>query len=155
MKSIFLPFLLLLSSYTLMSQESFVSLGGDIYGNIANVSYSIGQLNYISSKTNSHLIVEGVQQLESHTTTTGITKYDNLQIDAWPNPTSNWVHLSINGKLPQKLDYVLINVKGQYLHAKKMNSSSVDIDMTTFTSGIYILPQNRNRKAKTSAIPLK
>ncbi|MCO5233970.1 MAG: T9SS type A sorting domain-containing protein [Chitinophagales bacterium] len=138
MKNSLLLLLFSLLSVSALAQESFVSLGGDVFGNTASMSYSIGQLNYLSTKTGTHLIVEGVQQPELKKPT-GIVIYKNLYIDAWPNPTTNRLHLQINGELPQKIEYVMFDVKGQYQFSKRLTNSSVDIDVSSLLPGVYML----------------
>jgi len=63
-------------------------------------------------------------------------KTDELSQRIYPNPTSDNLHVSW-GKVIQEI--TILDITGKIMMQKSINSASVDLDITSFNSGIYII----------------
>jgi hypothetical protein len=78
------------------AQESINSSGGDATGIGGTVSYSIGQLAFISYTNASGIVSQGVQQAYE-IFTVGIKEAElNISLSVFPNPTSDNLILQVN-----------------------------------------------------------
>ena len=81
----------------LQAQNNSVTAGGDASGSGGSISYSIGQVDYIQATGSGGTANQGVQQpIEIYVL--GNDEFSNIELSAviFPNPTSNYVTLSIN-----------------------------------------------------------
>ena len=136
-----LTLVIYLFSLSAMAQEAITTTGGDASGSGGSVSYTAGQIAYITiSGTNGNTLAQGVQQPYEISVITGIKQSCiNLEISAYPNPTSEFLYLKIELKEFGFLRYQLFNVNGQLLETKKIVDDQTVIKMANLTSGIYFL----------------
>lgn len=74
----------------------------------------------------------------------------DISIDIYPNPTSSYINVSADGMK----EIVIYNVKGQKIISLNDISESVKIDVSDYTSGLYIIEarDNDNNVKKNSFI---
>lgn len=88
----------------------------------------------------------------SITTTCAALANEDFQTNAFeyfPNPVSNILHLSAFTTIK---DVIIINALGQYISNQSYDSKSIQIDMSDFTSGIYMIKVTSNNTSKTIKI---
>ncbi|MCX6272178.1 MAG: carboxypeptidase-like regulatory domain-containing protein [Bacteroidetes bacterium] len=66
-------------STSLLAQQGFVSTGGQATGAGGTVSFSIGQVDYLSAAGNNGTIIQGLQQPQSLRGISGYLTYDNAE----------------------------------------------------------------------------
>ena len=81
----------------LNAQEAFPVAGGDAVGSGGSVSYTIGQVFYNTQIGTNGSIVQGVQQPYEISVVSGVKEAEgiNLEITAYPNPTSDFLRLKV------------------------------------------------------------
>lgn len=145
-------FMIILSSMHGYSQQDIVAAGNDASGSNGNVSYSIGQVAYISETGVSGNINQGVQQpIEIFELTN--SEFDSTSFNAilYPNPASTEVILSINSlNLDSILEYHLTDINGKLIKSGRINTTETRIDVVGFPQACYFVNIfNSNKILKT------
>ncbi len=134
-------FLLSLVFTEVQAQETVNTSGGTASGSGGTVSYSVGQVFYTYAKGNSLTVTQGVQQTYGISEVTGIkgTKKINISVSAYPNPTTDYLILSIADFDMSDLSYQLYDVNGKVLQNKKIKGSQTSIIMSGLVPAIYFV----------------
>ncbi|MBU2915693.1 MULTISPECIES: T9SS type A sorting domain-containing protein [Reichenbachiella] len=132
--------LVALGSVTLKAQEAVSSSGGDGLSPDGAVSFTIGQMAYTNYSGQDGAVSAGVQQTYEITVVTGIER-EEIQLDlvAYPNPTTDFLHLKIDGGNSGELSYQLYNLQGQIVSKNQLNNDRAVIDMKDLPRSAYFL----------------
>ena len=137
------------------AQSGTNAAGGEATGNGGTVSFSIGQSNYHSVKASNGSVSEGVQQpfeisvLSTQENMEGI----QLLINAYPNPTTDHLTLSISNFEETNLSYQLFDMQGRLMINESITNSNTDISLANLVSSTYILKiYQKNSGLKTFKI---
>ena len=132
--------MLVLGLSGLQAQESVHTTGGEATGNGGSVSYSVGQVANQTHTGANGSVAEGVQQPYEISVVTGIeeAKGINLSVTAFPNPTTNYLILSINEFDSSNLSYQLYDMKGKLLLNEKITGKQTSIVMSNFVPAAYL-----------------
>jgi hypothetical protein len=145
----------LLLSVNARAQESFNASGGDASGSNGSVSYSVGQVFYITKTGTNGSIVDGVQQPYEISVITAIEGTDSiaLSIKVFPNPASEYIILSMGGYQMAGLSYQLKDAEGRSLGNGGISDPETTISITELARGIYFLQVlNTDREIKVFKI---
>jgi opacity protein-like surface antigen len=139
MKKTILLALLLITSVG-FAQQNVVASGGSFSGTGGSVSYSVGQIGY-SYKTGSNgKIIEGNQQpFEISVLGTDNFTEINLQFSVIPNPTVNFLTLSINNYNLDDLSFQLYDMAGRLIKNQRISEYQTQISMLDKEAGAYLL----------------
>ena len=118
------------------AQSSVVSAGGEATGD-GSVSFSVGQTAYMTATNENGSLSQGVQQAYVITKETGI-EITQIQLRAFPNPTSDVLNLQINGEF-RTVAYALYTNTSKLVAKGVVNGSETQIQMGTFKPGVYFL----------------
>jgi hypothetical protein len=145
MKKIVL-FLLISISYT-YAQQSVNASGGNGTGTGGSVSFTVGQIDYVSATGSNGSISQGVQQ-PFEIFTLGTNDYPTIQLQAivYPNPTTENVNLSITNFSLENLEYDLYDVSGKLISHQKITANETQISMEILSAGNYFIAVNENSK---------
>jgi len=132
--------LLLAGCFTgVWAQEAVLATGGNAAGSGGKVSYSVGQIAYTSQAGSNGSVSQGVQQ-SYEITNVGIENVNiNLEMSAFPNPTTDNLTLRINDFEISNLTFQVFDVNGKLLQEKKIAGNQTVIDFGKYSSGIYFL----------------
>lgn len=125
----------------LRAQEAIPAAGGNAAGSGGAVSYSVGQVVYTISTGTTGLVEQGVQQPYTITVATGLAEAGGitLQCSAYPNPTTDFVMLSIENFGTENWSYQLNDMNGKLLVNKPVEGSETRIDMRRLVIATYFL----------------
>lgn len=137
-KVIIICSLLLIGSAALVAQQNPVASGGDAIGTGGFCSYSIGQIDYITSVGSLGTITEGLQQPYEILILHGIEE-TNIKLSVYPNPTTDNVLLTVENANTQNMAYMLYDLLGKVIENKKLNGSQTSISMVTLANDIYFI----------------
>jgi hypothetical protein len=86
-------------------------------------------------------------------TNTGIAQVGSpsSSVLVYPNPASNFVHVSVNAT---KFSYGIYNITGQLIKSATVNDNHVTIDMSQQISGVYFMSIEQNGKIESRRIVL-
>lgn len=139
-------FLVLISSNA-KAQFGTLSGGGMAQSISGSVSYSIGQVFYLSMHDSSGIASQGNQQCyELFTLYSDEKNMQNLQLKVYPNPVSNILILQNNSPHRVNLKLLLYDGKGVLIKAQNTDLFSTDIVMSNLANAIYFLQVYSNNK---------
>lgn len=145
-----LIFLVTACAVKIMAQSSPLSAGNNASSASGSVSYSVGQVVYLTQSGNGNYLVEGVQQPYEISVSVGF-EYNNVLLQAivFPNPTSSHLLLQI-AQLSEETFYELINTSGQIIDSQVIESAVTKINTENIVSGVYYLRvKKQNQIIKT------
>ena len=132
--------LLFWSAAKVNAQNGSVATGGEATGTNGTVSYSIGQVNYITANSSAGTITEGLQQPYEISVITGLEKKSILlTATIYPNPTASSVTLSTSDTDVQNMSYGLFDIGGKLISQHSLSKKQTNISMNGFASGTYFL----------------
>jgi len=127
------------------AQSSVVSAGGEATGD-GSVSFSVGQTAYMTATNENGSLSQGVQQAYVITEETGI-EITQIQLRAFPNPTSDVLNLQINGGDFKNVSYALYNNTSKLITKGSVNGSEMQIQMGAYKAGVYFVEVKADGKA--------
>lgn len=117
-----------MTTTALQAQEAIPASGGNASGSGGSVSYSFGQVVYITHTGTTGSVAEGVQH-PYEIYTVDIKDFElNMDITVYPNPTSGNLTLEIAGYESEKLVYRLFDSKGQMLESSRFVDKHTEIN---------------------------
>lgn len=139
-------FLLGLGLTGLQAQESINTTGGNALGSGGSASYSVGQLVYTTNTGTNGSVAQGVQQPYEISVVIGLeeAKGINLSVSAYPNPTTDYLSLSINDNVQTRhalsqLSFQLYDMQGKLLQSEKITSKQTTIVMSNLVPATYFV----------------
>jgi hypothetical protein len=127
---------------TLFAQSGNVAAGGNASGTGGTVSFSIGQVFYVSPSSPSYNLVQGLQQPFEISTVTGLDqsiKGIDLLASVYPNPASETLTLKVENGKWFNLTYVLFDMGGREITRGKVESEDTKVDVSSLALGQYFL----------------
>jgi hypothetical protein len=130
------------------AQQSVSSAGGEARGAGGTVSYSVGQVVYITNTSTTGSIAQGVQQPYEISFVSGIeeAKGINLICSAYPNPAADFLTLKVENYNIEYLSYGLYDVNGKLLEHKIIEGNETSINMSILAPASYFLKVTQNNK---------
>jgi hypothetical protein len=129
------------------AQELANASGGDATGSGGTVAYSVGQVVYTTNIGTNGSVAQGVQQPYEISTTLGINETAiNLEMNVYPNPTTNYLQLKVESEKLESLNYQLIDLQGKVIENKKVTAITSTINMEGLPTTTYFLNIVRNNK---------
>jgi len=144
MKYIFLFFIAILLLISCLNntyaQQSILSAGGEATDITGSVSYSIGQVAYITMTGTGGTVTEGVQQ-PYEILFNGIYDEPGISLECliYPNPATVSVRLKIDNHEIQNLSYCLYSMNGLVVKEEAIKNKETIIPMDDMISGTYLL----------------
>ena len=139
--------LLLCSQAEAQVHESINASGAELSGNNGTISYSIGQVVFHTNSVSGTSFAEGVQQPYEISTISGIDIPEIvLQMSTYPNPTTDYLNLSIRNYSQEKLTLQLFDVAGKLLLEEIISEPNTVVDMNRFAMATYYLKVTNNQK---------
>ena len=139
LKQLFIFSFLLLTS-VLSGQKTFSSSGFNSNGNLGIITYSVGQVAIDFNTGNNGSLIQGVQQPYEIFSTLGNDILNiNLNLIAYPNPTTDQLVLGIENFKGKKFYYQLFNMEGKSLLYDKCVDNKTHINLNEFPSNTYLL----------------
>ena len=117
--------------------QSAISTAGFEASGDGTLSATIGQTAFMAVANENGSISQGVQQAYEITTETGIDVTE-IQLSAYPNPTSDVLNLQINGEFGT-VAYALYTNTSKRVAKGVVNGSETQIQMGAFKPGLYFL----------------
>lgn len=139
----------------LQAQESVNATGSNASGSGGSVSYSVGQVVYTNNTGTNGSVAQGVQQAFEISVVTGLeqAKGINLSVSAYPNPTTDYLTLSIGEIDISNLSYQLYDMNGKLLQNAKITGNQTSIVMSNLVPANYFVKVIQgNKEVKTFKI---
>jgi hypothetical protein len=120
------------------AQQNTVATGGNASSAQGSVSYSIGQIDFETSSNANGTVSQGVQQPYEIYPLAVDELFSSLEINLFPNPTSDFIHLTI-GDLSNNLSYQLTDASGRLIQSARITENSTQIDVQDLSTASYFL----------------
>lgn len=126
-------------SFFLYAQQGTVGAGGEASGSGGTVSYSLGQVAYVSVSGTGGFVYQGVQQ--PYQISVVGTKENELKVSivVFPNPVSSNLTLESKNHEGKNLSYQLYDLEGKLLDSKIITSNQTTINTINLLPSAYIL----------------
>ena len=146
-------FVILFGVFSSKAQSNTVSSGGNAGGSGGTVSYSVGQIDYISSNGSNGSIHLGVQQPYEIYATSGLEEYAQLiNLMIGPNPTADHLNISVKEDI-EGLTLELSDLNGKLLLENRELGQKTELNLSAFPVGSYMLTiYHYDRTVKTCKI---
>lgn len=139
-------FILFIVSGHLHGQSVVLGTGTSVSGGGGSVSYSVGQVTYLSKGTGSQ-IMEGVQQaFEVSTLSTHEETNEQDGILLYPNPFKDYLYLDFTVNSYKNSDYQLFDAQGKLIKKDKISQSKSEFNFSALPSAMYIIRINQEGK---------
>ncbi|MBK1894641.1 T9SS type A sorting domain-containing protein [Chryseobacterium paridis] len=139
-------FILFIITGHLRAQSAVLATGTSVSGGNGSISYSVGQIAYLSKGSNSQ-IMEGVQQaFEVTTLSTNETTTTEDGILLYPNPFKDFLYLDFTVNSYKNSDYQLFDAQGKLIKKDKINQSKSEFNFSDLPSAMYIIKINQEGK---------
>jgi hypothetical protein len=139
----------------LQAQESVNATGSNASGSGGSVSYSVGQVVYTTNTGTNGSVAQGVQQAFEISVVNGLeeAKGIKLSVMAYPNPTTDYLTLSIGEFDISNLSYQLYDMNGKLLQSEKITGNQTSIVMSNLVPANYFVKVIQgNKEVKTFKI---
>ncbi len=133
--------------HVLSAQESITVSGTTATGSGGSSSYSVGQVFYSTSTAGTGSVNQGVQQAVVISTLSNpeLTTL-NLKAVTYPNPSTDYVVLSLSNASLENLTYALYDFQGRLVAQNKVLQANTKIDIQVLGVGTYVLQVQQNNK---------
>ena len=139
-KKVKLSILLLGLGLTAQAQQATTATGGDASGSGGTTAYSVGQIVYTTNTGTTGSVAQGVQQPYEISIVLGIEDNSiNLELTAYPNPTTNYLTLNVGKAELSTLNFQLYDISGKLIESREIISSSEIITMENLPAATYFL----------------
>jgi hypothetical protein len=129
------------------AQNNTVTTGADASNTNGSISYSIGQIDYVSSGNASTFINQGLQQPYEVVTLSGNEIIDiTIYAQVYPNPTVNNLIISIQNYNYENLTYKLFDIRGREIINGNISNSETIVNMEPFACSTYFLKLSKKNK---------
>jgi hypothetical protein len=135
--------ILLISSVSSFAQSNTVSAGGDAEGSNGSISYSIGQVFYVTDEGENGSVNQGVQQPYDAEIIIGIERKD-IRAVIYPNPTFGQIQLQFDSDSYANCRAELIDAAGKLIQSYNQLSSNNLFSLEFASNGIYALSIYQN-----------
>ena len=125
----------------LHAQEAIPASGGNASGSGGTVSYTFGQVYYITVEGVNGSVAQGVQQPFEISVVTGKEKDNNVNPDytTYPNPASGYVMLKVKNFKTENMTFQLYDNSGKIIESKEIESNETRIDLSSLIVAPYFL----------------
>jgi hypothetical protein len=144
-----LSFLLLIAlSLTIQAQSTIPSTGGNETGSGGSVSYTVGQIGYITISGTNGIVAQGVQQPYEISVVTAVKNTEEITLKClvYPNPTGGITKLVFESPDFENLRFRLFDLNGGLLQDKKVESRETEISLENLSPSLYFLKVIKNNK---------
>jgi hypothetical protein len=132
----------------LQAQTSVNATGDNASGSGGSANYSVGQVVYTTNTGTSGSVAQGIQQPYEISVVTGLEEAEgiNLSVSAYPNPTTDYITLSIDKFDISNLSYQLYDMQGKLLQNEKITGNQTIIIMSNLVTATYFVKIIQNYK---------
>lgn len=150
--------LLVIGFIGLQAQDAITTTGDNASGSGGSAGYTVGQVVYTTTSGTTGSVAQGVQQPYEISVVTSIeeAKGINLTVSAYPNPTTDFLQLKVEGSTSlsvQTMSIQLFDLSRKLLQAKNLSGTETQIDMSNlFPATYFVKVIQENKEIKTFKI---
>lgn len=140
-KAFGLVLVLAMSAASIQAQEAVSSSGGTASTNGGSISYTVGQTVYTTNSSLTGSVEQGVQQAYSITVISALPNTEGISVScaAYPNPTSDYLTLTVSEFKSDNLRFELLDNNGRVVKQANIAKEETKVEMSDVVSGNYFL----------------
>ncbi|HEY4784516.1 MAG TPA: T9SS type A sorting domain-containing protein [Bacteroidales bacterium] len=119
--------------------EVISTFGGSVKNSMAEFTWTVGEPLYQTVSADNSILTQGFNQITKISTDTAITLAPDVDIIAFPNPTSATLQVKIQSEKFKGYQLEILDAQGRSLSFTELGSNQVPIDMSGFSGGLYFL----------------
>ena len=122
-----------------VTPELVSSSGGHYEGSSYQLDWSIGEVAVETYTGTTYTLSQGFHQNTYTVTAVKKLKFDNVEITAYPNPTSDFITIKNSDKLQKDLTVEVADIQGKIYLIEKYTSDKKKVNFAKFSAGMYFL----------------
>ena len=125
----------------IVAQNSVNASGGNLSGANGSVSYSVGQMVYMTNSGTNGSNAQGVQQPYEISEVLSSIDYSELISDLkiYPNPSTDHIKINFINLNNLNLSLKIIDINGKVIKKEDYLQNETTIDVSSYSSNIYFL----------------
>jgi hypothetical protein len=142
----FIAFCLCAGGFTLQAQQAINTTAAQATGSNGTASYIVGQVAYITMKSSSGSVSQGVEQPYEISIVTTVEEASSIALtySISPNPTSDLLKLTITSQ-SETLKAEMLNAQGVMVYSQSITGNETLISMTNLPASTYLLKLSNNK----------
>lgn len=123
------------------TKPEIISASGDYFTNAnATLSWTIGECITETYSSSGNILTQGFQQSKYLITAVDKVAKNNLKINIFPNPSSDFINVAFDNNLKeQSYTLKLFDMQGKELLTQKINTNQTRLAMKQYATGVYFL----------------
>ncbi len=136
----------LISVYFLnINAQEVISSSGDYFENATgSVSWTLGEAVTETFTDGTNILTQGFQQSRLSAVSVFELKDIGITVSVAPNPTVDFINLSINDT--KKISYELFDLNGKIIKQAKIHSNDTKISFSGYSYAVYFLKIKKDNK---------
>ena len=128
------------STQCCIAQNGTTAAGSEATGTTGTVSFSVGLVDYVAYNNSTVSVNQGIQQAYEIFSVVGVqTPNPKFNLSLYPNPTTNFITLSIDAAHIKNLSYKVYDITGKQITLQKINSTTTQISMEELLVTTYFV----------------
>ena len=122
-----------------IAQEVVASSGNSNSAGGITVDWTLGEPVIETLTGANNILTQGMHQSKLTVTNLDDMVIPGMEISVYPNPTKDLLKIEVESQGNELLRYELFDITGRKMVLKKMRSKSEEVDMSSYSPGIYLL----------------
>lgn len=139
MKKTLVSLVSFICALTVFGQQSENASGGNVANSNGSVSYSIGQVAYVSVSNTNGSVSQGVQHAYQISTLNLEENVFNFSLSTFPNPTIDNLTLRVGNYRQESLMYRVLDTEGKLVSEAKLQGQETVIEMHQLPTATYFV----------------
>ena len=139
MKTLVLILFMISAGVASIAQQVVAGAGNSGSAGGLAVDWTLGEPVIETLEGTNNILTQGMHQTKLTVTNLDDIVIPGLEISVYPNPTNDLLKIEVKSHGNELLSFGLFDIKGSKMVLKKMQSNSEEIDMSSYSSGIYML----------------
>lgn len=145
-------------AYSQSTQPEVIATAGDYYkGTNYTMSWTLGECVTETFASGANTLTQGFQQSTYAVTAVKQPELKGITVKAYPNPTTNFITVSVETTNDALKGYSieLFDVLGKHLMNEKLKDKTLQVDMSIYRSGSYLLRVSNSDKTKLQTFKIE
>ena len=126
--------------FIVSSQNNNVSTGGGGTGSGGSIEYSVGQVDYITTSTNTGTISQGVQQSFEIYITADLKNNESSKFcEIYPNPLQDFLVVKLPNSISEENTFLMYNESGKLIKNQTLLNGENLVEVRDVVKGIYFI----------------
>jgi len=132
----------------LSAQNAILSSGNNAVGIGGSISYSVGQITYITTNATNGSTSQGVQQAYEISVLNGMNEAKGITLfcSTFPNPAMDFVTVKVENYNMEKVVYQRLDINGRLIESKVSEVNETTFKMSKLLAATYLLKISQNNK---------